>query len=59
MGGWAFAPGLNLSGVTPGERVGLALHRVCGTALERRYAHAGTDSLERFAVLEAAAERVA
>ena len=26
--GWAFGPGLNLSGVTPGERVGLAFHRV-------------------------------
>jgi hypothetical protein len=26
--GWAFEPGLNLSGVTPGERVGLAFHRV-------------------------------
>jgi len=31
--GWAFGLGLNLSGVTPGERVGLASHRVCVSAL--------------------------
>jgi hypothetical protein len=48
--GWAFEPGLNLSGVTPGERVGLAFHRLCVAAPQRGAARAGQASLEHSTV---------
>lgn len=51
--GWAFGPGLNLSGVTPGERVGLAFHRSTLSARLRTAYRARQASLEHSTVLRA------
>ena len=51
LAGLSFRARFGLSGVTPGERDELAFPRVSEAARPRRHAHAGSDSLERSAVI--------